>query len=292
MKLLKLILSSIIVSCLASCGGGGGSASTDTSAVADSSGSIPDSLPNGTSISFNPEITLQGELSLGSPSKATYRNTITSSLFPLSETETSVDITLSKTSDVLELSFTVSGKAIALKLGNFLDLGSTGHFDEFEVESFIDGESKGKSNGRFVGATKPRNKSVSSTLDTSGPPTEIEFKKYIVGKLLRHLEDDFVDDDGGYAVFNADGTVTDYELNGEKSDDDNTRYEYSYNNGDPRIEFTESYQRDGKTVTEYDTIKLVFNNFYEGTYEVVASDDTEDIGETGTFQIFGGIKFD
>ena len=109
MKLLKLVLSSIIVSCLASCGdSGGGSSPSDTTAAVTAEASAPESLSSGTSIAFNPEITLQGELSVGNPTQASYLNESLTSDFPSGAG--TITVSLAKNSNQLELTFTHGGK--------------------------------------------------------------------------------------------------------------------------------------------------------------------------------------
>ena len=88
--------------------------------------SIPDALPLGTQIHFNPEITIGEELTPGKTANSRYVNSNSASHFPLaSET---ISVTLTKFHDYLELSFVISSKSILLKLNNFVDFGNDGFF--------------------------------------------------------------------------------------------------------------------------------------------------------------------
>ena len=256
MKLLKLMLSSIIVSCLASCGGGGKSAPAPA---------VPSSLPSGTKVSVNPEIEFTSELSIGSPAQAKYTNTV-SGTFPVSSDET-ITVNMESTSSTISISFKLaSGENIEFVMSDLTDLGNDGYFDEYTVDAKVDGNTVLNARGYFPGTTKPRNPRVSNPVNINRPPTEEEFNKYLVGKVFYHEETSpKPGEDKGYFVFNADGTSTWYEPKDDTDvDDEIGTWKYDYNKGDPR--FTLRWDEpDG----DYNLIivKFEFTTFYEGKYQ-------------------------
>jgi len=291
MKLLKLILSSIIVSCLASCGGGSDSPNTDNlgNRVTDQNvekastlnAAIPESFPTGTTISFNPQITFSEEISLGIPATATYNNDNTSGGLPVASGN--VLITMVKSVSGLILSFSVNGERIDLYISKFLDFGGTGFVDEFTVEARVDGVSLGTEIGHFTGGVKPRNQNLSKTFNTNRAPTDDEFKKYLVEKAM-------YTGDGDFNIFHSDGTMTSYTLNsfdGYDKDPIPVNYTYSYNNNDPRIKINGEVNN----VVINATIKMQFQNFYQGTYEIIEGQfqGTADDGTESVFTSNGSL---
>ena len=161
MKLLKLLLSYIIVSCLASCGGGGGSAPAPE---------VPSSIPSGAKISINPEIEFTSELTVGSPATAKYSNS-DAGTFPVS-TDEAVSVTMESTASTITISFKLaSGEAIQLIISDLTDLGEDGYYDEYTVDAKVDGTTVLNARGYFPGTNKPRNLGVSS------PLTSIELQR-------------------------------------------------------------------------------------------------------------------
>ena len=256
MKLLKLILSSIIVSCLASCGGGGKSAPAPA---------VPSSIPSGAKISINPEIEFTSELTVGSPATAIYSNT-DAGTFPVSTDET-VTVTMESTTSTITISFKLaSGQAIELTISDLTDLGEDGYYDEYTVDAKVDGTTVLNARGYFPGTKKPRNLGISSPVDINRAPTEEEFNKYLVGQVFYHFETyPKQGEDSGYFVLNSDKTGTMYESETDTDvDDDKVTWSYDYNGGDPllSVRWDES---DGDY--EIVVVKFIFTNFYEGTYE-------------------------
>ena len=298
MKLLKLILSSIIVSCLASCGGGGGGGSADSSPLGTSDAAAPTSLPSGTEIAFNPEIIFDGELSIGTPAKARYSNDSTSSSLPRGDNDI-VDVTLEIVTEGIKLSFTQGGQDVELVLSGFKDFGA-GYIEEFTVQAKVDNVSVGTQQGRFTGTTKPKNKSASRTFDTSGTPTEDEFIKFLVGKAIYHQETSPDNRDRGYILFNQDGTFNylDGDLDGDEDDSDRDEYKnikdtwtYDYNGGSPILMLKSSAVKksDNSDYFYEDTIELSFENFFQGTYKNSQENDNGTIipdNDVGVWQLF------
>lgn len=294
MKSLKLVLSSIIVSCLASCGGGG---SADSSPVGTTDATAPTSLPSGTQIAFNPEIIFEEELSVSRSVKARYSNDSTSSSFPSGNNDI-VSVTLNIVTEGIKVSFHQGGKAIELVLSGFKDFGA-GYIEEFTVEAKVDNVSVGTQQGRFTGSTKPKNKSASRTFDTSGTPTENEFKKFLVGKAIYHQETSPDNRDRGYILFNQDGTYNylDGDLDGD-DDDDSDEYKniketwtYNYNSGSPilMLKRTAVKKSDNSDYFYEDTIELSFENFFQGTYRTSQENDNGKIipdNDVGKWQLF------
>ena len=278
------MLSSIIVSCLASCGGGGGGSSSDSSTP-----TVPSSLPSGTKVSVNPEIEFTSELSIGSPAQAKYTNTV-SGTFPVSSDET-ITVNMESTSSTISISFKLaSGENIEFVMSDLTDLGNDGYFDEYTVDAKVDGNTVLNARGYFPGTTKPRNPRVSSPVNINRPPTNEEFKKYLVGQVIQLKEDDFVDDDGGYVIYNSDGTVTVYEWDGSLDDDKTRKYEYNYNNGEPIVIYTETRKDNNDTVVT--ETKATFYNFYEGRYDDFKKtpDDGTDSLDKGTWRVVSKIE--
>jgi hypothetical protein len=258
MKLLKLILSSIIVSCLASCGGGGKSAPATE---------VPSSIPSGAKISINPEIEFTSELTVGSPATAIYSNT-DATYFPVSADE-SVTVNMESTSSTITISFKLaSGKSIQLIISDLTDLGEDGYYDEYTVDAKVDGTTVLNARGYFPGTKKPRNLGVSNPVDINGAPTEEEFKKYFTGKPFYHKETYPDPDDGEFHMFNADGTITDFNPDPDEIEEPVETWKYFYNNGTPYIEVLDKHESEGNP-NHYHlyTIQLNFTTFYEGTFE-------------------------
>ena len=264
MKLLKLILSSIIVSCLASCGGGGSSTT--------STPSVPSSIPSGAKISINPEIEFTSELTVGSPATAQYSNS-DATYFPVSADE-SVTVNMESTSSTITISFNLaSGQAIELTISDLTDLGEDGYYDEYTVDAKVDGTTVLNTRGYFPGTKKPRNLGVSSPVDINRAPTEEEFKKYLVGQVLYH-EETYPEpgEDSGYFVLNADGTATGYESKDDTDiDDDLATWMYNFNNGDPQL----TLRWDEPDRDDYDLVIVDFDftTFYEGTYQDIYEEE-------------------
>ena len=282
MKLLKAILSFIIISCLASCGGGGGGSSTTSTPT------VPTSIPSGAKISINPEIEFASELTVGSSATAIYSNS-DATYFPVSADE-SVMVNMESTSSTITISFKLaSGEAIQLIISDLTDFGEDGYYDEYTVDAKVDGTSVLNTRGFFTGTKKPRNLGVSSPVDINRAPTEEEFNKYLVGKVIQTKEDDFVDDDGGYVIYNSDGTVTSYDWDGSLNDDKIRKYEYNYNGGEPIVIYTET--RKDNNVTVVTETKATFYNFYEGTYDDLKKtpDDGTDSLDKGTWRVVSKI---
>ena len=90
MNIAKFSLSTILLSCLVGCGGGNSGDDSSTFNVSSANGvkqatntsaQQPNSLPVGTIISINPEITLDQELnSTSTPASALYQNSSSSSI--------------------------------------------------------------------------------------------------------------------------------------------------------------------------------------------------------------------
>ncbi len=238
---------------------------------------VPDSLPADTKLSINPTITLQSELSNGRSGSAYYINDDPSYFWV---GEGVVDITLDRTSTSIVLSFTTKdGNKVEFEMTNFVDIGQDGFIDEFTVVGKVNGETKVNQVGQFRGNTRPRNINVKDTIDINRAPTQKEFEDNIVGMLLVHVEKYPDKGDGGIDRFNADGTLTTYDLNGNWFEEGIGTYRYNYNNGDPRFIVeatdTETIPSLGEVrVDEKYIIKLNFSNLYEGTYETLESSYT------------------
>ena len=294
MKSLKLILSSIIVLCLASCGGGGSGESADSSPVGTSDAAAPTSLPSGTEIAFNPEIIFEGELTIGTPANARYSNDSTSSSLPRGDNDI-VDVTLEIVTEGIKLSFTQGGQDVELVLSGFKDFGA-GYIEEFTVEAKVDKVSVGTQQGRFTGTTKPKNKSASRTFDTNGTPTEDQFKKFLVGKAIYHQETSPDNKDRGYVLFNQDGTFN--YLDGDDDNSDRDEYmniketwTYDYNGGSPILKLKETAVKksDNSAYSSEDTIELSFDNFFQGTYKnTLEVENGKEIpnNDVGVWQLF------
>ena len=231
MKLLKLVLSSIIVTFLASCGGGGGSSTPPA---------VPSSIPSGAKISINPEIEFTSELTVGSPATAKYSNS-DAGTFPISSDE-AVSVTMESTASTITISFKLaSGEAIQLIISDLTDLGEDGYYDEYTVDAKVDGTTVLNARGYFPGTKKPRNLGVSSPVDINRAPTEEEFKKYFTGKPFYIVETSpEPGDDEDLVIFNTDGTITD--LNPDPDERDIMTWKYFYNKGTPYIEVLDKHE--------------------------------------------------
>ena len=284
MKLLKLILSFIIVSCLASCGGGGGS----TPAPA-----VPTSIPSGAKISINPEIEFTSELTVGSPATAQYSNT-DATYFPVSADE-SVTVTMESTSSTITISFKLaSGKSIQLIISDLTDLGEDGYYDEYTVDAKVNGTTVLNARGYFPGTKKPRNLGVSSPVDINRAPTEEEFMKYFTGKPFYHIETSpKPGDDEGLFMFNTDGTITDLNPDPDENEEPIETWKYFYNSGTPYIEVLDKHGYEGNP-NHYHIYKvqLNFTNFYEGTYEGLTEEEDgviTDDDDKGIWKLYSKI---
>ena len=283
MKSLKLVLSSIIISCLASCGGGGGSSTPPA---------VPSSIPSGTKISINPEIEFTSELTVGSPATAIYSNT-DAATFPVSSDET-VSVTMESTASTITISFKLaSGEAIELIISDLTDLGEDGYYDEYTVDAKVDGTTVLNARGYFPGTKKPRNLGVSSPVDINGVPTLEEFKKYFTGKPFYHKETSPKPDEAEFHMFNADGTITDFNPDPDEIDDPIETWEYFYNNGTPYLVILDKHGYEGNP-NHYHIYKvqLNFTTFYEGTFEGLTEEEdgviTED-DEKGIWKLYSKI---
>ena len=117
---------------------------------------MPNSLPAGTRISFNPEITLNVEVSPGSVGQATYTNNSDSSDFGIGEEEILVQLELTPAS--LIVTYTLkNNEQVELVLTNFIDMGDDGYYDEFTVNATVNRNLKFSYVGHFRGLKKPRN---------------------------------------------------------------------------------------------------------------------------------------
>ena len=261
---------------------------------------VPSSLPPETTLSFNPVLKFETELTKGVSAKANFSNDDPTHFWEGNER---VTVSLTNNGNTVILSFKLTnGDDVELILSNFIDLGNDGYVDEYSVEAKVNGQTKVSQTGQFLGNTKPRNSNVSKPIDINRAPTEEEFRKYIVGKPLYHIET-WPDpgDDEGFEIFNADGTVDSFEIVDHDSEDyddhDEVDYwKYDYNNGDPILILDEK----SKTSSHYhhDRIRLIFDNFYEGKFEKIHEEedgviiDPEKYPEEfsrGTWKIFSKI---
>ena len=286
MKLLKLILSSIIVTCLASCGGGGSSTT--------STPTVPSSIPRGAIVSINPEIEFTSELTLGSPATAIYSNT-DATYFPVSAEE-SVTVNMESTSSTITISFKLaSGKSIQLIISDLTDLEDDGFYDEYTVDAKVDGTTVLNARGYFPGIKKPVNSSASNPVNINRAPTEEEFKKYVAGYPLYYNETYPDPGDDGYAIFNKDFSITDFDRidDNDEPDDEISTWEYDYNGGSPKL----TLRSKSKSSSHYhhDIFRLKFTTFYEGEIEQIydeednkISTDPKDMARL-TFQIFTNV---
>ena len=266
MKLLKLVLSSIIVSCLASCGGGGGGSSTPPA--------VHSSIPSGAKISINPEIEFTSELTVGSPATAKYSNS-DAGTFPVSSDE-AVSVTMESTASTITISFKLaSGEAIELIISDLTDLGEDGYYDEYTVDAKVDGTTVINARGYFPGTKKPRNLGVSSPVDINRAPTEEEFKKYLTDKVLHYQETEPDPNDMGYGLLYSNGTAIWYESEDDTDVDGpyNSSWTYDYDGGSPKLIIRDDWESNGKKHYSINTVKLNFTNFYEGTYESLTEEE-------------------
>ena len=281
----SLTLASVAIALI---GCGGGSSNSSTSSTTESG--IPSSLPSGTNLSVNPEISFTSELSVGFPATANYENTDSSSAFFVGSEQVTVNLEQSSTS--LTVSFTLSnGDKVEFILRDFIDLGETGYFDEFTAIAKVNGETKLTQVGQFLGTTKPRNPKVSNAIDINRPPTEEEFDKYLVGKPIWG-EETYPNpgDDAQFIVFHADGSFSEYEANGTKeSSDDDDRWDYFYNGGKPYIKASHTHSSGG---THSYRAYFHFTNFFEGTYEDIDEDDEGTItpkNSRGNWKVYNAV---
>ena len=282
MKLLKLILSSIIVSCLASCGGGGGggesSESSTSSSDSSTSSSVVSSIPAGTIIEINPIIEFTSELSVGSPASIKYTNTLDGlgdlTLFPIS-TEQTVNATLKTSASSITISFELnSGEKIELLISDFTDLEEDGLYDEFTVQAKVNSNTVMTARETFIGAFKPKSKkSRTKPFGASRAPTEEEFMDSLTLTLI-HAK---VDNTNLYTVLYPNGYA---DLFGEPSNYEEAdegdivlqyiEWKYSYNKGQPTLLITFNYSDGSENAELY---AWNFSSLYEGTFELVTSWD-------------------
>jgi hypothetical protein len=287
MKLLKLVLSSIIVSCLASCGGGGGGSSTTSTPT------VPSSIPSGAKISINPEIELTSELSVGSPATAIYSNSDGTN-FSVNSGE-NILLTMETSGSTITVSFELATKEkIEVITSDFTDLGEDGYYDEFTGEIKVNGKKNMTIRGYFTGTKKPRNLAVSNPVDINRAPTEEEFKKYFTGIPFYHIETSpEPGDDEGLFMFNTDGTITDLNPDPDENEEPIETWKYFYNSGTPYIEVLDKHGYEGNP-NHYHIYKvqLNFTTFYEGTYEGLTEEEdgviTED-DDKGIWKLYSNI---
>ena len=225
---------------------------------------MPNSLPAGTRISFNPEITLNVEVSPGSVGQATYTNNSDSSDFGIGEEEILVQLELTPAS--LIVTYTLkNNEQVELVLTNFIDMGDDGYFDEFTVNATVNRNLKFSYVGHFRGLKKPRNLAVSETFNTNRAPTEEEFTKYLIGKSLYgfNLSGNGADVDMGGLILHPNGKFLQYiTKDGTPKYVDGFSWEYRYNGGSPVFIVTIENE---KQVIE---ASLDFTTFYEASFTV------------------------
>ncbi len=255
---------------------------------------VPSSLPPETTLSFNPVLKFETELTEGVSATASYSNDDSTHFWEGNE---QITVSLTNNGNTVILSFKLTnGDDVELILSNFIDLGNDGYVDEYSVEAKVNGQTKVSQTGQFLGNTRPRNSNVSKPIDIIGAPTEEEFRKYIVGKAMHVIETSpKAGDDEGFIIFNADGTLSHYEIN--DLDDDEyeetvDRWTYNYNGGNPIIKIDErAINKDHYHIYE---VSFKFSNFYEGTYKEISEIEdgfTHDPppDDEGKFKIFSKI---
>lgn len=298
MKFLKLCFCSALLSNLISCSEtdidwSEYSEGTTTSSTKKSS--IPDSLPLGTQLNFNPEITIGEELTPGKTVESRYVNSNSASQFPFaSET---ISVTLTKVNDYLELNFEISNKNILLKLNNFVDFGDDGFFDEFDIEAIIDGENKDKSFGRFIGPTKPENRTVKNTINVNRAPTDEEFLTNLVEKPIQ-IKELYPEPRDGFLILHTNSKITRYILaNDEDNIPSDESWKYEYNNGNPRLIIHNRHTHESNSNPDHyhqSSTPLHFFSFYDGTYGGDGATEEEDgeitvDSELGTWSVLSKI---
>jgi hypothetical protein len=230
---------------------------------------MPNSLPAGTLISFNPEITLNVEVSPGSVGQATYTNNSDSSDFGIGEEEILVQLELTPAS--LIVTYTLkNNEEVELVLTNFIDMGDDGYYDEFTVNATVNRNLKFSYVGHFRGLKKPRNLAVSETFNTNRAPTEEEFTKYLIGKSLYgfNLSGNGADGDMGGLILQPNGKFLQYiTKDGTPKYVDGYSWEYRYNGGSPH--FIVTNENENQVITA----SLDFTTFYEASFTVI-SDQT------------------
>jgi hypothetical protein len=273
-RLFNCFILAVFYALLFGCDGGPASNYPQQSAGTSSSpatAKMPSSLPAGTRISFNPEITLNVEVSAGSSGQATYTNNSGSSDFGIGEEEILVHLKLTPAS--LIITYTLkNNEQVELVLTNFIDMGDDGYFDEFTVNATVNRNFKFSYVGHFRGLKKPRNLAVSQTFNTNRAPTEDEFNKYLLGKSLYgfNLSENGADVDMGRLVLHPNGKFLQYITeDGDQKYVDGFSWEYNYNGGSPVFIVTiEKPSSDSEIEKRVIEANLDFTNFYEATFKV------------------------
>ena len=234
---------------------------------------VPSSLPPETTLSFNPVLKFETELTEGGSATANYSNEDPTYFWKGNER---VTVSLTNNGNTVILSFTLlNGDDVELILSNFIDIGSDGFIDEYSVIGKVNGEVKIDQIGRFTGAAKPRFPNSSSDIDVNRVPTKEEFDMFVsgAGSLFLFQSESSPDaEDEGVVELKSDGTAISYDVDGNRSQEwVSYTYLYDYNDGSPLIYSSSSgYLIPDSTslVHVKQTTKLKFDNFFEGTYEV------------------------
>ena len=285
MNIAKFSLSTILLSCLVGCGGGSNgddasstfnvSSANGVKQATNTSAQQPNSLPVGTIISINPEITLDQELnSTSTPASALYQNSSSSSDFP--EGSQFIYVSMEEIGDSVKLSFEVLEQTVELTLTNFLDIGGTGYTDEFSVQAEVkdkNGEvTKSTGTGSFRG-NKPRNNNVPEPINVNRAPAVDEFYQYIVGRPIYYeFESSGQSVESGlstenvYLVLNPNMTVSGTVF---RSSSTTPKWEHSYSNGNHILRLKTINQIEGNDWDVTVTYLLNFTTFTEGTWEII-----------------------
>ena len=291
-RLFNCFILAVFYALLFGCDGGPASNYPQQSAGTSSSpatAKMPSSLPAGTRISFNPEITLNVEVSAGSSGQATYTNNSGSSDFGIGEEEILVHLKLTPAS--LIITYTLkNNEQVELVLTNFIDMGDDGYFDEFNVKVTLDGKDLGEFVGRFSGNQKPKNSSKNNIQELkTAAPTEKQFQDLLTEKAFLTVDNDGPSDVRIVSMKRSGEFIISYS-SPNPYPQYSYKYKYEYNGGNPR--FTVNiYQNDTGNLAQI-IIKLKFTNFYEGTYEWIEIWENEkqsSADETGTFVYYSEV---
>ena len=254
-----------------------------------SSFTLVESFPSGTTFYINPEIRLNGELTLNSTTTAQYTNNESVSDFPL--TSETVTLNLKKIVKELVMYFTVAdGTNVEISIYYLNDVGNDGYYDEFYLQArvgknVVASASSKERYGRFIGSTKPKNPNHSKPDKMQRVPNEEQFDSLALGTLFYYK---ISGSNVGTISFNQSGDGDLYHPE-DLGHSHNIRWRYLYNSGSPTLEY--------KTVEDnkhYSKMQLTFTDFYEGTF--VQLEGYEDgvnfpAGQTGEFRFFEGISY-